>query len=89
MGDVTRFLKRRPDVCLPNDFQAASSSIDQGRPLTKIAASSALARSYETLGSRLHEWCDVPLREAAVPQSSWSRITSKLSRSVRRGHVTD
>ncbi len=89
MGDVTRFLKRRPDVCLPNDFLSASSSIDQGRPLTKIAASSELARSYKTLASRLHEWCDVPLRETDVKHSRWSRATSKFARPFRRGHVAD
>jgi pilus assembly protein CpaE len=89
MGDVTRFLKRRPDVCLPNDFQATSSSIDQGRPLTKIAANAPLTRSYETLASRLHEWCEVPLRETEIQQRKWSRMTSRLAQTFRRGHVAD
>jgi pilus assembly protein CpaE len=79
-GDLTRYLKREPDVCLPNDFDTATASIDLGKPVAEVARNGGLARAYHHLARRAHEWCGVPLAEPA-PSEGWIKT---LLRKLRR-----
>ena len=77
-ADFKTFLKRSPDVCLPNDFEAMTTSIDQGKPLAEISARRGLPAAYRSLGVQAHEWCGVPLRPDHRGSGRLRRVLHRL-----------
>jgi pilus assembly protein CpaE len=59
--EFDRFLSRRPDWKIPNDYGAASSALTEGRTLEEIAPRSTIYRSFAKLAFQLHNWCGVEL----------------------------
>ncbi len=80
--DFKEFLERQPDIQLPNDFESAAASIEQGKPVSEIAGNGALDRAFVELAKRVYDWCDVPFPE---PTPRKSRIARLLRKVIRNG----
>jgi Flp pilus assembly CpaE family ATPase len=76
--DLAKFLERKLDVSLPNDFEAATACIDRGKPIGEIARNGPLDRAYRHLAVQAHEWCGVPLPPEEVPGSRIARLLRTL-----------
>ena len=62
-SDVTRFLGRKVDLRIPNDYALALSCVNEGRSVFTVGRRRDLAQAIDQLARHTHSWCGVPVRE--------------------------
>ncbi len=63
--DFAKCLGRGPDARIPSDFQTASSSVHQGKPIGEIAPRSRIHLALGRLADQVYTWCEVEREEQA------------------------
>jgi len=61
--DLTRFLGRKADAAIPNDYANTVESVNQGKPLGEIAPRAALTQAFRDLAHQVHVWCGLAENE--------------------------
>jgi pilus assembly protein CpaE len=56
-GDFTKFLERKPDLVIPNDYLSTVRCVREGKPLWQVARQTLLRRVFARMAIRTHEWC--------------------------------
>jgi Flp pilus assembly CpaE family ATPase len=55
--DFTKFLKRRPNLVIPNDYLSTVCCVSEGKPLWQVARQTLLRRVFARMAIKTHEWC--------------------------------
>jgi pilus assembly protein CpaE len=63
--DFARFLGRKPDHRIPNDYQTASACVNEGKTIGDVASRSSIYRGFMELADEAHGWCGVERFERA------------------------
>ena len=71
-ADLARFLDRKPDLVIPNDFPAAQACVDAGVPIWESGTRSTLGPAFDKAVRSIQLACDPDL-PAPEPKSSGFR----------------
>ena len=80
-SDLARFLDRKPDLVLPNDFPTAQACVDAGIPIWESGSRSSLGPAFDQAVRTIQLSCD---RELPALESQPSGLRGLLKR-VRNG----
>lgn len=61
--EATRFLGRKVDLRVPNDYAQALTCVNEGRSAFDTGRRRELTAAIELLARRVHSWCGIPLPE--------------------------
>jgi Flp pilus assembly CpaE family ATPase len=75
-AELRRFLGSAPAARIPNDYAAASASVNQGVGIAELAPGGALARAFARLARDVHGWCG--LRAPDEPAGLGRRLAGLL-----------
>ncbi len=79
--DYVGFLAREPDFHIPNDYQTAALSINQGKLVSEVSRKCALQAAFSSLADSTREWCGV---EAAETETGGG-LTKRIRRIFSKG----
>ena len=75
-GDFTKFLKRKPDLVIPNDYLSTVRCVREGKPMWQVARQTLLRRVFARMAIKTHEWCgaEPPVAQVLENRSVLQRL---------------
>ena len=79
--DLVEFLDSQPTVLLPNDYATTVTCVNEGRPVSQVAANSDLDRAFQQLAEEAFRWVGLEMNTSAPRNGGvWSRFIKLLAR---------
>jgi pilus assembly protein CpaE len=76
--DLAQFLDAEPDMCLPNDYAASVTCVNEGRPISNVAAKSALDMAFRELAQMAYTWSGIQLPDGKKARRGLRKRASRL-----------
>jgi pilus assembly protein CpaE len=78
--DLVQFLDSAPEIRLPNDYAATVTSVNEGRPISEVAARGALDVAFMELARIAHGWVGLQPEDGHKVHTSLRARVSRLFR---------